>query len=96
MDDPRDGATGWDWVITSFQLARQAFPNAKLLINEYGTENDANARNQYLNIINLLKARGLIDVGATELILGMRAALGTAEAEAVAAEVLAPLRDSIG
>jgi endo-1,4-beta-xylanase len=56
-----DGATGWDWVITSFQLARQAFPNAKLLINEYGTENDSNARNQYLNIINLLKARGLID-----------------------------------
>src|SRR5262245_50396562 len=56
-----DGATGWDWVITSFQLARQAFPNAKLLINEYGTENDANARNQYLTIINLLKARGLID-----------------------------------
>jgi endo-1,4-beta-xylanase len=56
-----DGATGWDWVITSFQLARQYFPNAKLLINEYGTENDANARNQYLTIINLLKARGLID-----------------------------------
>src|SRR5262245_35030934 len=56
-----DGSTGWDWVITSFQLARQAFPNAKLLINEYGTENDANARNQYLTIINLLKARGLID-----------------------------------
>src|SRR6185312_3802897 len=56
-----DGATGWDWVITAFQLARQYFPNAKLLINEYGTENDPNARNQYLTIINLLKARGLID-----------------------------------
>ena len=56
-----DGATGWDWVITSFQLARVAFPNAKLLINEYGTENDPNARNTYKTIINLLKARGLID-----------------------------------
>jgi endo-1,4-beta-xylanase len=56
-----DGATGWDWVITAFQLARTAFPNAKLLINEYGTENDPNARNQYKTIINLLKARGLID-----------------------------------
>jgi endo-1,4-beta-xylanase len=56
-----NGTTGWDWVITSFQLARTAFPNAKLLINEYGTENDANARNQYKTIINLLKARGLID-----------------------------------
>jgi endo-1,4-beta-xylanase len=56
-----DGATGWDWVITSYQLARTAFPNAKLFINEYGTENDPNARNQYKTIINLLKARGLID-----------------------------------
>lgn len=56
-----NGTTGWDWVITSFQLARQKFPNAKLHINEYGTENDANARNQMLVIINLLKDRGLID-----------------------------------
>ena len=56
-----DGTTGWDWVITSFQLARQKFPNAKLHINEYGTENDANARNQMLTVINLLKDRGLID-----------------------------------
>ncbi|HEY6123856.1 MAG TPA: endo-1,4-beta-xylanase [Steroidobacteraceae bacterium] len=56
-----DGATGWDWVITSFQLARQYCPNAKLLINEYGTENDPPVRNTYKTIINLLKARGLID-----------------------------------
>lgn len=56
-----DGATGWDWVITAFQLARQKFPNAKLLINEYGTENDAAARGQMLVIIGLLKDRGLID-----------------------------------
>ena len=56
-----DGSTGWDWVITSFQLARQYFPNAKLLINEYGTENDASARSTYLTIINLLNTRGLID-----------------------------------
>jgi endo-1,4-beta-xylanase len=56
-----DGSTGWDWVITSFQLARTHCPNAKLLINEYGTENDPPVRNTYKNIINLLKARGLID-----------------------------------
>jgi endo-1,4-beta-xylanase len=56
-----DGATGWDWVITSFQLARQYCPNAKLLINEYGTENDPPVRNTYKTIINLLKTRGLID-----------------------------------
>jgi len=56
-----DGATGWDWVITSFQLARQYLPNTLLLINEYGTENDPPARAQYLTIINLLRARGLLD-----------------------------------
>ena len=55
------GATGWDWVITSFQLARQYCPNARLLINEYGTENDPPVRNTYKTIINLLKTRGLID-----------------------------------
>jgi endo-1,4-beta-xylanase len=56
-----NGSTGWDWVVTSFQMARKAFPNAKLLINEFGTENDANARNTYLHIISILKSRGLID-----------------------------------
>ena len=55
------GATGWDWVITAFQLARQYCPNAKLLINEYGTENDPPVRATYKTIINLLKTRGLID-----------------------------------
>ena len=55
------GTTGWDWVITSFQLARQYCPNALLMINEYGTENDPPVRATYKTIINLLKARGLID-----------------------------------
>jgi endo-1,4-beta-xylanase len=55
------GTTGWDWVITAFQIARTNCPNAKLLINEYGTENDPPVRNTYKTIINLLKARGLID-----------------------------------
>jgi endo-1,4-beta-xylanase len=56
-----DGSTGWDWVITAFQIARSSCPNAKLLINEYGTENDPPVRATYKNIINLLKTRGLID-----------------------------------
>ena len=55
------GSTGWDWVITSFQIARNNCPNIKLLINEYGTENDPPVRNTYKTIINLLKTRGLID-----------------------------------
>jgi endo-1,4-beta-xylanase len=55
------GATGWDWVITSFQLARQYFPNAQLLINDYGViTNNTNAQ-RYLTLINLLTARNLVD-----------------------------------
>lgn len=56
-----DGATGWDWVIKAFELARQYWPNTKLFINEYSVINDGSANTQYLQIINLLKDRGLID-----------------------------------
>ena len=56
-----DGQTGWDWVIWSFEQARQAFPNSKLLINEYGIIGDPAKADQYIQIINLLKSRGLVD-----------------------------------
>jgi endo-1,4-beta-xylanase len=56
-----DGSTGWDWVIKAFQMARQYFPNSKLLINDYGIISDPNATSQYVTIINLLKSRGLVD-----------------------------------
>jgi GH35 family endo-1,4-beta-xylanase len=55
------GTTGWDWVITAFQLARQYFPNSKLMLNEYSVENEPNRAATYVGIANLLKARGLID-----------------------------------
>ncbi|WP_445667940.1 endo-1,4-beta-xylanase [Paenibacillus sp. FSL H7-0756] len=56
-----DGSTGWDWVIWSFQQARAAFPNAKLHLNDYGIIGDPSAADKYVNIINILKSRGLID-----------------------------------
>ena len=56
-----NGATGWDWVIKSFELARKYLPKAKLLINDYGIINDNNATANYIKIINLLKDRKLID-----------------------------------
>jgi endo-1,4-beta-xylanase len=55
------GVTGWDWIITAFTLAREYFPNAELLINDYSITNDGNATTRYIEIINLLKERGLID-----------------------------------
>ncbi|MDP4180933.1 MAG: endo-1,4-beta-xylanase, partial [Bacillota bacterium] len=55
------GSTGWDWIVWSFEQARQAFPNSKLLINDYGIIGDTNAANNYVKIINILKGKGLID-----------------------------------
>ncbi len=57
------GTTGYDWIIKSFELAKQYCPNAELWINEYGIlgQYDNNSRATYLKIINLLKERNLVD-----------------------------------
>ncbi|TDH27349.1 T9SS type A sorting domain-containing protein [Segetibacter sp. 3557_3] len=56
------GASGWDWIITSFRLARQYFPaSTKLWLNDYSIINSNSATATYVNIINLLKAENLID-----------------------------------
>lgn len=56
------GTTGWDWIINAFTLARQYFPNAQLMLNDYSITNDGNATTRYLEIIQLLKDRNLIDL----------------------------------
>ncbi|MCB0748547.1 MAG: endo-1,4-beta-xylanase, partial [Ignavibacteriae bacterium] len=56
-----NGVTGLDWVIKSFELARKYLPNTELILNDYGIINDNAATTSYLQIINLLKARNLID-----------------------------------
>ncbi len=56
-----DGASGWDWVLAAFRLARTNFPHAKLLINEYSVTNDNASAQRYLQIIQLLRAENLID-----------------------------------
>jgi len=55
------GVTGWDWIINGFTLARQYFPNSRLILNDYSITNDDNATTRYLQIIKLLQDRGLID-----------------------------------
>ncbi len=55
------GETGFDWIITSFELARQYFPDADLMINDYGIVSSVNATTNYKAIIDELNARGLID-----------------------------------
>ncbi|UCD37085.1 MAG: endo-1,4-beta-xylanase [Fidelibacterota bacterium] len=71
-DDPEDGnyisalggtgATGWDWVITSFELARQyCDTTVKLVLNEYNVLHSSSTTDQYLALIDTLNVRGLID-----------------------------------
>ena len=55
------GTTGYDWIITAFQLARQYFPASKLVLNEYSLVNSSARTATYVTIVNLLKSRGLID-----------------------------------
>ncbi|REL38126.1 T9SS C-terminal target domain-containing protein [Rhodohalobacter sp. SW132] len=60
------GETGHDWIITAFEMARERFPNSKLMINDYNivsshTWNTQNAAN-YRQIIDDLIDRDLIDV----------------------------------
>jgi endo-1,4-beta-xylanase len=61
-----DGATGWDWVLTSFRLARKHFPGTPLVLNEYSVTSSRANTDRYLEIIRLLQAEDLIDVVAVQ------------------------------
>ena len=56
------GTTGWDWVINSFKLAREYFPDTKLVLNDFNVTNKASTAQKYVGIINLLKEEELIDI----------------------------------
>jgi endo-1,4-beta-xylanase len=57
-----DPSREWLWIINAFTMARQYFPNAKLMLNDYSIENETNSTTRYLEIIKLLQHRGLIDI----------------------------------
>jgi GH35 family endo-1,4-beta-xylanase len=54
--------TGWDWILNAFRLAKQYFPNTKLMLNDYSITNSDSATTQYLQIIDILKREHLLDV----------------------------------
>ena len=55
------GTTGWDWMIKSFEMAREHFPNSQLLLNDYQILIMESFTHEYLALITLLQERGLID-----------------------------------
>jgi len=56
------GPSGWEWVLEAFRLARQYFPQAQLVLNDFGVIRNNSITSDYLTIIGLLQAEGLIDV----------------------------------
>ena len=56
------GETGYDWIRTAFRLAKQYFPNTKLMLNDVAITGQTASTDEYLKIINILKAENLIDV----------------------------------
>lgn len=55
------GATGWDWILNAFRMARPLFPNSKLMINDFSITNSTADTARYKAIIELLQAENLVD-----------------------------------
>ena len=53
--------TGWDWILNAFRLAREHFPDTKLMINDVLITNSYEATSDYLEIIEVLQEEDLID-----------------------------------
>jgi endo-1,4-beta-xylanase len=53
------GATGFDWIITAFQMARQHCPNAILILNDFNVLRFDTDR--FIGIVNAVKGSGFID-----------------------------------
>lgn len=55
------GASGWDWILESFRLARKHFPRSTLMINDYSITNSEEATRRYRGIVELLQKENLVD-----------------------------------
>lgn len=59
-------ANNYGWQIWLFEQARRIFPNTKLVLNDYGLENSIGDINTQLNLIKVLRDRGIIDGFGTQ------------------------------
>ena len=62
LDAMEDHGTDWDWVINAFQIARDSFPDTRLMLNDFNILSNPTSARTYVNIIELLQERDLIDV----------------------------------
>jgi endo-1,4-beta-xylanase len=52
------GASGFDWIANAFKMARQACPNAILLLNDYNNIELAGDNNRTIDIVTRIQAAG--------------------------------------
>ena len=56
------GASGWDWIVNAFTWAREACPNATLILNDYDNAENAEAAQHTIDIVQaIMKAGAPID-----------------------------------
>ena len=53
-----DGSTGYDWIVKSFRMARERWPNATLIYNDYNNIEWNNEVNWTVNMVNAIKKAG--------------------------------------
>ena len=58
--DAIGGGTGttWNWIVNAFKWARQACPNAILVLNDFSNAEDASTAQDDIDIVNAIKAAG--------------------------------------
>lgn len=52
------GKSGYDWIVNAFKWAREACPNAILILNDYNNIEYANDNEHTIDIVNKIKAAG--------------------------------------
>jgi endo-1,4-beta-xylanase len=56
-DGLRAGGTGYAWVANSFEFAREACPNAVLILNEYNNCEYSNENQRIIDLVATIKAQ---------------------------------------
>jgi len=53
-----NGASGWDWIVNALKWAREACPNAILVVNDYNTIEYSSENTNIISLVNAVKKAG--------------------------------------
>jgi endo-1,4-beta-xylanase len=52
------GTSGWDWIVNALKFAKEACPNAILVVNDYNTIEYSSENGRIISLVNAVKAAG--------------------------------------